>query len=409
MLIRFSRFALSVSFIFILLAATQIGLCDADNSTGRAVSAENKVAYTGRPSVVMITNEYKGTLVGKDTGLSEAYFSDIRVNLPEFYIGSQGSGFIVSSDGYIVTNAHVVNYDENAIMNEFATQAANYVANSWLELYDRVPEDESSHDPYYYSYTQNWQDNYDFFMNKYEPEYIQEIRVFFGTPVGGVVSPEGYPAEIRKLSPQKLWLTYGDYVYRSGKDLAVIKIEGADNLPTALLCDSAYLRVGDKIIVIGYPGTASSSMTPYLSPETNLVPTVTSGIVSAIRKLPDGSDVIQTDAAIFHGNSGGPAFDEYGRVVGVATFASGKNLVSGDWIDIQGYNFLVPINVAKSLMTELNINTTPSETTQHFNDGMDYYWSGRYTEARGEFNTILNLDPSNLYASDYIKMSMKRG
>ena len=147
--------------------------------------------------------------------------------------------------------------------------------------------------------------------------------------------------------------------------------------------------MGDKVIAVGYPGTVLSMLNQRLSPETNLVPTVTSGIISAIRKLPDGSEIIQSDVTIFHGNSGGPAFDESGKVIGVTTFGSGQKLSSGEWLDIPGYNFLIPINVAKSFISELNINTTPSETAVHFQRGLEYYWSKDYSQAEGEFNSIL--------------------
>jgi tetratricopeptide (TPR) repeat protein len=90
----------------------------------------------------------------------------------------------------------------------------------------------------------------------------------------------------------------------------------------------------------------------------------------------------------------------------VTTFGSGQKLSSGEWLDIPGYNFLIPINVAKSFISELNINTTPSEATVHFEKGLEYYWNKQYSEAEKEFNRIVALDPNNKYASDYAKMSM---
>ena len=145
----------------------------------------------------------------------------------------------------------------------------------------------------------------------------------------------------------------------------------------------------------------------FLSPETEYVPSVTSGIISAEKRLPDKSEVFQTDAAIYHGNSGGPAFNAEGEVIGIATFGSGRTLVSGEWLDVQGYNFLIPINVAKSFISELNIDTTPSEVTQHFERGFELYWNGSRPEARGEFDAILALDPNNQYAAEYSSMAQR--
>lgn len=291
---------------------------------------------------------------------------------------------------------------DEEIRSYFAGQAIEYIKNQWPQEAEAVGNFNNS-----YPTQENLDICYETMMNDQEEklQYKQEIEVYFGTPGGSISNPQGHPAEVRKISTEDLWTTSGDEVYRSGKDLAIIKVEGVQDLPTAILGDSNSIEVGDKIIAIGYPGPAKSSDTPRLSPETNLVPTVTSSIASAIRELPDGSDVIQSDVTIFHGNSGGPAFDKDGKVIGVTTFATGKQLSSGEWLDIQGYNFLIPINVAKSFISELNINTTPSKTTKSFEKGLDYYWNGQYSSAASEFNRISLMDPNDNYASDYARMS----
>ena len=101
-------------------------------------------------------------------------------------------------------------------------------------------------------------------------------------------------------------------------DLALIKID-AENLAVLEFGDSSELLLGQEIIVIGYPkGLAGSA-------------TITKGLVSAIRKNLFGlNSVIQTDAALNPGNSGGPMLDLTGKVIGVAqakiTDSEGLNL-----------------------------------------------------------------------------------
>ena len=117
-------------------------------------------------------------------------------------------------------------------------------------------------------------------------------------------------------------------------DLAVIKVEGA-NFPFVNFENSAKPRVGDWVIAIGNPF--------------GLGGTATAGIVSAYgRDIGDNFvDFIQIDAPINRGNSGGPTFDVYGRVIGVnsAIFSPSGGSV--------GIGFAIPSNVADQITKQL--------------------------------------------------------
>ncbi len=129
-------------------------------------------------------------------------------------------------------------------------------------------------------------------------------------------------------------------------DLAVLKVEGVDNLTVARLGRSESLRPGDAVIAIGSPlGLAS---------------TVTTGIVSAVHRPVrlEGNatdtnaviDAIQTDAAINPGNSGGPLVDSSGAVVGINTAI--RTLGGGDGGSI-GLGFAIPIDDAREIAQQL--------------------------------------------------------
>ncbi len=123
-------------------------------------------------------------------------------------------------------------------------------------------------------------------------------------------------------------------------DLAVIKV----NAPSAMihplqLADSGQVQVGQGVVAIG---------SPY-----GLEETVTAGIVSALHRemtAPNNftiPDSIQTDAAINHGNSGGPLLDLSGRVIGV------NAQIKSDSGENTGVGFAIPSNTVHSIVTQL--------------------------------------------------------
>lgn len=122
----------------------------------------------------------------------------------------------------------------------------------------------------------------------------------------------------------------------SKTDTAVIKID-ATGLKFAVLGDSSKLEVGDLAVVIG-------------NPLGKLGGTVTSGIISALeREIEIDSktmNLIQTDAGVNPGNSGGGLFNANGELVGIVTAKS-----SG--VDIENLGFAIPVNDIKSVVDDL--------------------------------------------------------
>ena len=124
------------------------------------------------------------------------------------------------------------------------------------------------------------------------------------------------------------------------KDLAVIKID-ASGLPAAEFGDSDALSVGDPVYAIGNP----------LGVE--LRGTLTDGIVSAINRdvAVDGvtMTLIQTNAALNNGNSGGPLINVYGQVVGINTMKMGSSSTTS----VEGLGFAIPISSTAYMINDL--------------------------------------------------------
>jgi serine protease Do len=120
-------------------------------------------------------------------------------------------------------------------------------------------------------------------------------------------------------------------------DVALIKIEDAEDLPVLPLGDSDFLEVGEWVMAIGNPFGLSH--------------TLTVGVVSAKGRttvgITDYEDFIQTDAAINPGNSGGPLINLEGEAVGINSAIFSK---SGGYM---GIGFAIPINMVKSIKDQL--------------------------------------------------------
>jgi putative serine protease PepD len=126
----------------------------------------------------------------------------------------------------------------------------------------------------------------------------------------------------------------------TSSDLAVLKITApASKLTPLSLGDSSAVAVGDGVIAIGNPF--------------GLDGTVTSGIVSAVNReieAPDSTPIegaIQTDAAINHGNSGGPLLDLQGKVIGVTSQIESES--GGN----DGVGFAIPSNTVRAVAAQL--------------------------------------------------------
>ncbi len=290
---------------------------------------------------------------------------------------SSGSGFIISPDGYILTNAHVVSSikdgDETAkegllgqlavqalrsagqpVNRETVIQAARYIINNGAQLaqFQRI--------------------NYVFLQSGSRFPY--EIKSY-GAPTG----------EGKDLA--------------TGKDVAVIKIE-IKNAPTLRIGNSDKVQVGDKIYVLGYPGAADSEA---LDAKSQLEPTTNDGSISAKKTSADGAPILQTNANTTHGNSGGPAINDKGEVIGLLTFRG--NTVNNQ--EVQGFNFLVPTNTAQEFVRQAGTENKVSPIYAKWREGLEHFWKQEYSSAREKFAEIMALFPNHSEAQKLITESQE--
>jgi S1-C subfamily serine protease len=301
-------------------------------------------------------------------------------------VQSTGTGFLISSDGYVVTNCHVIDRDSAYIRSKFilstfqeVTEAnINALQSSWA-----MTLSDEQRNLLYNAYTQIYSQVSSMILF----DLKKEIYVLYrsDTTDGKTVTEKKIAKVIRKGRPMP------------GKDVAILKIEGK-NFPALSFSNDSLVRIGTQVLVLGYPEPATSNS--FLATEASIEPTLTTGIVSAIKKSIGGWPVIQMDAIISHGSSGSPVCDDKGEVIGLATFGS---LEQGGSTLASGFNFAIPVTVVKEFMDSPGLHPVPGEVSVIFNQGLDFFYQQLYRKALDKFEKVKRLNNNYPQISFYIK------
>jgi serine protease Do len=325
---------------------------------GRATNQTNRVHMFSKPAVVRIYAGYVGQFAWKERAF------DVQ------YLGS-GSGFLIHPTGYILTNAHVVSdikegdeHGQRLLLRQLAVQVLGALGQ---------PVNQQT-------------------LTAAMKQLAAEAQLTQFKRVNLVFLQSGsrFPFEIK---------AYGAPVGQ-GKDVAVVKIE-VKNAPTLSLGDSDQMEVGDRLYVIGYPAAGDS---PILDQKSELEPTTNDGHISAKKSAADGAPILQTNASTTHGNSGGPVLNEKGEVIGLLTFR-------GDTVnnqEVQGFNFIVPINTAQEFVRQAGTQSTVSPIDAKWHEGLEQYWAGRYNDSKQSLSAVVALYPDHSEARKLMNSAEER-
>ena len=312
---------------------------------------------------------------------SEEYFRQVH------RVQTTGTGFFITGDGYLVTNCHVIDRDSAYIRSKFilstfqeVTEAnINALQSSWaMTLSDQ--QRSLLYNTYSLIYSQ--------VSSMILFDLKKEIYVLYRTD-----SKNEEPFTVKKMATV---IRKGKPM--PGKDVAILKIDAGDNLPTLSFSNDSQVRIGTQVLVFGYPEAATSNS--FLATESSIDPTLTAGIVSALKKSIGGWPVIQMDAMISHGSSGSPVCNDKGDVIGLATFGS---LEQGASTLASGFNFAIPVSVIKEYIDSSNIHPALSKASIIFNDGLSFFFQEYYQKALDKFEQAQRLNKNypqvNFYSS----------
>ncbi|MEO7922996.1 MAG: S1C family serine protease [Chitinophagaceae bacterium] len=300
-----------------------------------------------------------------------------------------GSGFIITADGYVITNAHVVDENDDDTKKIFAQQAFQEILDDDIKTLEesmgrKMTEEESKA----ITEANSW-----YFTQTMQVGNIKkEFNVIFGISGDkGKIVPMTIPAEL---------VTKGNPI--PGKDVAILKLKEKHVYPTIRIGDDKAMRVGDQVYVLGYPAVATFH--PLISEESISEASLTRGLVSAKKNMKDGWEVLQIDAAITHGNSGGPVMNDKGEVIGLATFGS---IDQQRGQEVQGMNFVVPATIVDEFIDKAKVEPKMSDISLAYESAMDLFDKSRYKKALVKFEEVKTMNPSFPFILKYIDDTKK--
>lgn len=336
-----------------------------------------------RPAVVRIVTTLDGQLTVR-------FSSTVTATFPQdgssYSLGLTGSGAFISARGEILTADHVINPPHGQDLD--------------ADLYSHAAQDVADYINAHFQITAPYSasDAYSLLLSGSLPSTTS-----YGQPSSEVYLSTSYVGSINaaKLEtvPSKDHATVDRIEAQSNftaNDVAIIHVSGMDNMPSIQLGDSSKVAEQDNLTIIGYPGLADLSEAPtnYLTSSINKI------YVSALKITDAGAPVIQVGGNVEHGDSGGPALDSNGNIVGIVSF--GYSGVNGDYGQT---TFLQASNSALTLIKTQGINTTPGAFEVAWAQAIDDYASlssGHWQKAAQELKSLASSYPNFVGVAPYL-------
>jgi len=197
----------------------------------------------------------------------------------------------------------------------------------------------------------------------------------------------GLKAEVVKFSPPLAFDVNGKPSPDAGRDLALLRVK--EGVYPAIRLGNREPQIGDPVHILGFPGVVLSH--ELLNQSATLEASVTNGAVSGFKQDSIGQDIIQTDAAAAHGNSGGPAVGDDAVLIGVMTFTT---LSASGGAIVQGFNFLIPARDVKKFLAGTPVMPGQSKFNDAWQAGLDALFAERYATAVARLAEANALQPN---------------
>ncbi len=327
-----------------------------------------------KPAVVRILTEVDGHLTVHFSATQSATFPQ---NTDDTYkIQLSGTGTFISAHGDILTADHVVNPPHDKALDQaLATRAAKDIADYMNKNVKSAPGPVT--DDQVAKTLQSGQ-----LASK--TDYGKPVsEAFLSTDYTGPLSattldtvPNSIRAHIDKIEKESA---------STQKDVAIVHVP-MSNTPSVQLGDSSSVQQQDTLTIVGFPGNGDINTLP-TDIFTSSVNKIT---VSSIKVTDTGAPVIQVGGNVEHGDSGGPALDDKGGIVGIVSFNITGSNSPGET------SFFQASNSANDLIRALNLDTTPGPLQKSWSQAFTNYasnQSGHWHQADQQFSSIANTYP----------------
>jgi S1-C subfamily serine protease len=287
-----------------------------------------------------------------------------------------GTGFFITGDGYVATNCHLIDREDAFIRRQFILSAFRQITEasiSALETSWATHFTEQQRSLLYNTYASVYSRLFSMILYDLRKNVYVVYRSDSGNQHSDTVKRRA--AIVVKGQPMP------------GKDIAILKIDVKEEMPVLTLAADNLPQVGEQLFVYGYPGPVTNN--DFVSAASAIEPTLTTGIVSAIKRSVGGWPLVQMDANINHGSSGGPVCNQRGEVVGLTTFGS---LETNGGL-AAGLNFAVPVTILNEYLDSAGVDARPGNATRRFARALEEYDGQQYAAALKGFEAVLRLNP----------------
>jgi hypothetical protein len=338
--------------------------------------SQEEVAALAKPSVVRVVQHVQGiaTVPALKIDLRNRSVEvdpgrpSLTVPVDE-YLG--GSGFVVAPNGYVLTNSHVVS-TQSVKLDIFSNVVLPMIYENSLSLGEEEVRDLFG----------NSDEAFAFSMRVFE--YVSENSRFDFRQRLVVLNPSSQKEEIGDLVEEgfpAVPVSVNERFYADDKDVAVVKVE-KEGLPALPLGSSQNLGPGRPVYIFGFPATAEFNQ------RNPLESTFTQGVVSALKDSQERDfKVIQTDAKVSQGSSGGPLLNERGEAIGIITFQTEDIGQGGD-----SFAFAVPIDTARNTLSEAPVSLEAGAYAKEFLSGVRLFHERRCRQALSRFDAARETD-----------------